>query len=300
MPTDVRPDVVVVRNRYLKQSEHYDVAPANTLLMLSEPVSVCHFSDGYVRQFGCVHSCQVEVKGANVSHGPAALPWFVGFDSPQGQQTEFSISYDSLSASPLPAKTRMVSLVTSDKSFTAGHVARLRFVRKLKHAYGNAVDVFGRGFKSVGDKWDALAPYKYAIVIENCQVPHYWTEKISDAMLAGCHVIYYGATNVVDYFPSAAITPIDVNDFDSARDKIDALLASDPYDDEIEALSSARNLVLDKYNIFSLIANYADQMDVDAPRGNGVTLRPAGFDFRNLYSHLVGWPLCRLAYRLWG
>lgn len=300
MPDDVRPDVVVVRNRYLKQPTHFDVAPSNTLLMLSEPSSVCHFPNDYVRQFGRVHSCQTEIKGGNVSYGPAALPWFVGYVRPRGQQTEFSLTYDDISVSPLPTKTKVISLITSDKSFTSGHVDRLRFVRKIKQVYGDSVDVFGRGFKSVGDKWDALAPYKYTIVIENCQAPHYWTEKLSDAMLAGCHIVYYGATDVTDYFPSASITPIDINDFVSARQKIDSLLAEDPYGGEADALYSARSQVLDTYNIFRLIANYADRMDVDAPCGNGVTLRPAGTNLRNVYNHLVGWPLCRLTHRLLG
>lgn len=300
MPADVHSDVVVVRNRYLKQPTHFDVAPSNTLLMLSEPSSVCHFPNDYVRQFGRVHSCQTEIKGGNVSYGPAALPWFVGYDRPQGQQTEFRLNYDNISVSPLPTKTKTISLITSDKSFTRGHVDRLRFVRKIKQVYGDSVDVFGRGFKSVGDKWDALAPYKYTIVIENCQAPHYWTEKLSDAMLAGCHIVYYGATDVTDYFPLAPITPIDINDFVSARQKIDSLLAEDPYGGEADALYSARSQVLDTYNVFRLIANYADLMDVDAPCGNGVTLRPAGRDLRNVYNHLVGWPLCRLSHRLLG
>ncbi len=300
MPDGVRPDIVVVRNRYVKQPTHFDVAQCNTLLMLSEPASICHFPDDYVRQFGRVHSCQTEVSGANVSYGPAALPWFVGFDSPKGQQTEFNLSYDSLSSSALPPKTKTLSLITSDKSFTRGHVDRLRFVNKLKEAYGDMVDVFGHGFKSVPDKWDALAPYKYTIAIENRPSPHYWTEKLTDAMLAGCHVIYHGAPNVSDYFPSSPITPVDIRDFDASRRVIDHLLAQDPYDGEVLALAEARRLVLDRYNLFRLIADYADLMDAEAPRRRGVTLRPAGSDFRNLYNHLIGWPLCRLAYRLRG
>ncbi len=276
MPDGVRPDSVVVRNKCLREAAHFDIAPANSLLMLSEPSSVCMFPSSYTGQFGRLHTCQASMRRPNASFGPAALPWFVGFYESRGQDTRFSFSYDDLAASPLPAKTKRLSVITSAKCFTRGHVERLRFVRKLLDAFPGQVDVFGRGFREVADKWEALAPYRYTIAIENCRSNHYWTEKLSDAILAGCHVIYSGAPNVREYFPRAPITEVDVSDFPSARAAIEGLLTSDPYDSELELLLSARRDVMGRFNIFHLMADYLDQMDFDAPRGGGLTLRPVG------------------------
>lgn len=300
MPDGLRPDAVVVRNKCLRQVCHFDVAPANTLLMLSEPPSVCLFPESYTRQFGRLHTCQAGMSRPNAHFGPAALPWFVGFDVQAGQDTRFSISYDDLASSALPAKSKRLSLITSSKCFTLGHVKRLRFVRGLLKAFPGQIDVFGRGFNEVGDKWDALAPYKYTIAIENCRAEHYWTEKLSDAFLAGCHVVYSGAPDVRRYFPDAPMTEIDVTNLSSACAAISRLLDSDPYDSEVGALRQARRDVMDKYNIFRLIVGHLDQMDFDIPRADGVTLRPIGAvaGFPNVINHTLVWPFWKAVARL--
>ncbi len=300
MPDGVDPDIVVVRNKNIRQTTHFNVSPDNTLLMLSEPPEVCHFPKSYTSQFARLHTCQASMHRDNATFGPAALPWFVGFGKQEGQNTKYSFSYDDLAEKPLPAKSRRISLITSNKCFTRGHIARLRFTKQLLEAFPGQIDVFGHGFNPIDDKWDALAPYRYTISIENSRADHYWTEKLSDAMLAGCHVIYSGAPNVGSYFPSAPVTTIDIDDFESARKTIESLLSSDPYDAETDALMAARRDVLDKYNIFRLIANYCDAMDPAAPRGTGVTLRPMGTDLHNAFNHLVSWPFCRTIYRLIG
>ncbi len=302
MPQGVDPDIVVVRNKNIRNPRHFNVSPGNTLLMLSEPPDVCLFPKSYTSQFARLHTCQSGMRRPNATFGPAALPWFVGFGKQAGQNTKYSFSYDDLATQPLPAKTRRISLITSNKCFTRGHLDRLRFTRRLLDAFPGQIDVFGHGFNPIDDKWDALAPYRYAIAIENCQADHYWTEKLSDALLAGCHVIYYGAPNVKSYFPSAPITAIDINNFDAARDTIANLMTSDPYDSEKEILESARRDAMDKYNIFRLIANYCDEMDPATLRGSGVTLKPIGAfaNIPNLLCHTFSWPFCKLVARIEG
>lgn len=294
MPDGVRPDIVVVRNNCLRRPTSFPVARDRTVLLLSEPRSVVYFPDSYVRQFGVVYSCQPELSGGNVMCGPAAIPWFVGIrlDGILTPALTGTVSYRALKASPLPRKTRMMSIIVSTKTFSRGHFARYRFVLRLKARYGDRIDFYGKGFNYVDDKWDALAPYKYTIAIENSVSDTYFTEKISDAFLAGCHVVYSGCRRIADYFPPEAMSLIDISDFDSACRVIDRLLADDPYDGSVEAIKAAKDNVLEKYNILHIIARCCDKVDLSCGKSGEVTLRPVyGIGrLRNMVNHLVVWP----------
>lgn len=294
MPAGLTPDIVVVRNNCLRRPTSFPVARERTILLLSEPRSVVCFPDSYVRQFGVVYSCQPELSGANVVLGPAAIWWFVGIrmDGIPTPALADTVSYRALKSSPLPRKTKLMSIIVSNKTFSAGHFARYRFVLKLKERYGGRIDFFGRGFNCVEDKWDALAPYKYTIAIENSVSDTYFTEKVSDALLAGCHVVYSGCRRIADYFPPEAMSLIDISDFDSACRVIDRLLADDPYDDSVEAIKAAKDNVLEKYNILHVIASCCDKVDLSRGEAGNVTLRPiSGLGrLRNMLNHLVVWP----------
>lgn len=58
---DGDPDIVVVRNKYVKQKLAFNIAPENTILMLSEPHSVASYPKQYCNQFGMLHSCQSQI-----------------------------------------------------------------------------------------------------------------------------------------------------------------------------------------------------------------------------------------------
>lgn len=129
--------------------------PGNTILTTDEPHQILAYAKGYRRQFGLVCSCQPEIKGRNVIHGPAILPWYVGVDFKGDGCVAFTKNYDDI-ASSHPEKTKLISVITSGKAFSQGHVDRLRFVRKLHERYGDKVDIYGHGFLSFKDKWEAL------------------------------------------------------------------------------------------------------------------------------------------------
>lgn len=294
MPAGLTPDIVVVRNNCLRKPASFPVSRERTLLLLSEPRSVVYFPDSYVRQFGVVYSCQPELSGANVLYGPAAIWWFVGIglDGRPTPALADTVCYRALKGAPLPRKTKMMSIIVSNKTFSAGHFARYRFVLKLKARYGDRIDFYGKGFNRVDDKWDALAPYKYTIAIENSVSDTYFTEKVSDAFLAGCHVVYSGCRRIADYFPPEALSLIDIADFDSACRVIDRLLADDPYEDSVEAIMTAKDNVLEKYNILHVIARCCDKVDLSRGEAGVVTLRPiSGLGrLHNLFNHLAVWP----------
>lgn len=279
------PDFWVVRNKYIKKPETLVVAPENTILMISEPKSVISFPQKYVDQFGVFVSCQETSKHRNLKFNPPLLPWFVGIDFSTNVFTT-SLSYDSLKNSIFPPKSKLISVITSNKAFTQGHLDRIDFVEKLKTHYGDLIDVFGRGFNSFDDKWDVLAPYKYHISIENSSSKYYWTEKLSDCYLAGTYPIYYGCTNVDEYFPKESFSLIDIHNFENAVKIIDSIIENDVYNQSLDALHISKKLVLDEYNMFNQIARVCDTLNPDAEKKD-VTLKPAItiLDYRNFYKY---------------
>ena len=56
----------------------------------------------------------------------------------------------------------------------------------------------------VGDKFEVLKNYKFAIIFENAIYNGWITEKIIDALYAGCVPIYWGAPEITDFIPEGA------------------------------------------------------------------------------------------------
>jgi len=93
-------------------------------------------------------------------------------------------------------KTKLVSLVSSNKLYGPGHVFRLAWVDRLK----DKVDVFGRNIRTMDRKEEALQDYMFSVTIENDQYETYWTEKILDCFVSGTVPVYHGAPDLKDYF----------------------------------------------------------------------------------------------------
>jgi len=138
------------------------------------------------------------------------------------------------------------------------HRKRFEFAKLLKAHFGDKMDLFGRGLNEIEDKWDALEPYQYHVAIENSAVNDYWTEKLADAFLAGCHPIYYGCPNIDRYFDPSSLTPIDIDQPEKATAVIEACIAQNQYEASKDLIWEARTMVLDRYNLFALIADYIE------------------------------------------
>lgn len=91
-------------------------------------------------------------------------------------------------------KTKLVSMISSNKSFAEGHRNRLNMVQK----YIDQVDFYGRGFRSFDKKEDVLKDYMFSITIENAKYDNYFSEKLTDTLACGTVPIYYGSDWVVD------------------------------------------------------------------------------------------------------
>ena len=294
------PDFWVVQGKGVRHGETCTVAPENTILLTTEPRSVLIYPQKYIDQFGIVCTCQEKTKHKNVHLSPAILPWFIGYKMDRDENiTECSLDYDKLKDMPTPIKDKLISVITSNKAFTQGHIDRLHFVKKLKEHYGDKLDIFGRGFNDFDDKWDVLSRYKYHIVIENSSQKYYWTEKMSDCLLAETFPFYYGCTNMSDYISKDAYLPIDIKKPEEAIRIIDEAIANNKYEHSIEALHSAKTQMLDTYNMFEFIAHLCDGLNANLPKKE-VTINPchSSENLINFWRYSIGRKWYELKWRL--
>ncbi len=156
-------------------------------------------------------------------------------------------------------KSRNASCLMSSKTMTEGHRTRLEFFKEYLQKYNN-MDVYGRNLTKldIGECFKGELPrentdlaykaYKYSFVCENGSLKNYATARIFDCILNWSIPIYWGATNIHDYFPKDSLYTFNVN-----IDSIDELyyVTQKPITkNNIEALRVARQSILFDYNIW--------------------------------------------------
>ena len=122
-------------------------------------------------------------------------------------------------------KTKLVSMIASNKKMCEGHSRRLQFVDKFR----DKLDFYGRGFNEISCKEDGLRDYMFSIGIENAVYDTYFTEKLTDCFACGTIPIFYGCKGVTEYFNEDGIIFLD-DDFDLST------LTEDLYYSKIDAI----------------------------------------------------------------
>ena len=208
------------------------------------------------RQYARTYTTDPRRSGDRFIHAPPAVPWHLERE------------YDWLRKATVPTKTQSLSWITSARTSFRGHKARMQFLANLQDSVD--FNLFGRGFTEIPDKWDALAPYRYSLAIENYSNPWYWTEKIADCFLAWTMPIYYGCTRIAEYFPAESFVQIDISQPDVVERIADAL-RSDRWLKNRDAIEYARQLVLDKYQLFPFLAAEIQEREASLARNGKVS-----------------------------
>jgi len=256
-PTARDYDWLVVYDDLRRDHPHEALAcpPGHTLLLTGEPSSITVYGRAFLRQFGHVLTSQEPwaLKHPGIIRHQAGLLWYYGGTHDRG-------AFDTLVAARPPEKTKILSTVCSNKAMKHTlHSLRLDFTRRLK-ADLPALDVFGYGMGKLDDKADALDPYKYHLVIENHSCDHHWTEKLADAFLGHCLPLYFGCTNLDEYFPADSYIRIDIRDYARARAEIARIISSDEeYQRRLPAILEARRRVLHDYATFPQLARLIEE-----------------------------------------
>lgn len=198
----------------------------------------------FLEQFGTIITVQTQITGKNVIYHQNANPWFI------------NRNYDELIKLIIPEKTKLISIISSNKQVTTGHKKRLDFSLKLKKHFGDRADLFGRGINDFEDKWDVLAPYKYTIAIENDYVNDWMTEKIIDPILTFTMPFYYGCPNINKYLNPTSYLNIDIDDFEGSINIIEDAIRNDLHSKFMVNAKEDILLILNKHQLFPMCANF--------------------------------------------
>jgi hypothetical protein len=251
-----------VVNDNVNDEEQASCLPGNTVFVSAEPPSLRRYPAGFLAQFALVVTCHRDIRHPNVLFRQQALGWHVGTGGYHARSREgVFLDYDKLAAmtpADLP-KTKLLSVISSAKNQTRGHQLRLRFVEKLEAALAGQVDVFGFGIREVADKWEAIAPYKYHVAIENSSIPDYWTEKLADTFLGGALPIYHGAPNIDDYFEPGSLLRVDIARPEAAVAAVRAAVEGEAFEGSGEAIWRARDMALNRYNFFPMLVELFEE-----------------------------------------
>ena len=254
-----------------KPRETTQVAPINTLFIAAEPPAKKRYPKRFYQQFNHVVDTHTGSRHPRLVVDALGLFWMVGLS---WKRYGYDYGYDYLKALVPPEKINRVSVVCSSTASTPGQRRRLKFLAALKERLGDKIVHFGKGFTPVDDKMEAVLPYRFHLVLENSQSPHYWTEKLADAYLGWAFPLYVGCPNLADYFSEDSFCSLDMDDVDGAVATIERLLASPCSQMEIAAVRGARERILDVFNSFVRFAYWTERFYRDEP-AQAVTIRSA-------------------------
>jgi len=229
--------------------------PSRRILFVTEPHGQKSYRAHFANQFGTLVS-PYAIRGFRGRWMPSqpGINWFYGVAIENGKAVS-RMDLQMLRNLPVPeGKAKRISVVCSTKRRLKRHRARLHLLKQLAAAFPDDIDIYGRGFRPIGDKADVIAPYRYHIVLENSDCPHFWTEKLADAYLGYALPVFSGCANVTDYFLERSMVRLPaIGDIDAAVRTVRELLAADPWEDRLDAIRSARAELIERQNIFSLI-----------------------------------------------
>jgi len=216
----------------------------NTILVTTEPSTITRYGRGFAKQFNYLITNQDEkvLPHPNAIRSQTGNVWYYGKD------------YDAIVNVTHPTKTKKISTVCSNKQ--QGHT-----IHKLRYEFTKIMEEripklkrFGKGFKWIETKAEALDDYEFHVAIENHFAPHVWTEKLADAFLGFTVPIYYGCPNVYDYFPEDSLIQIDIYDVEGSIAKIKEIISIEgEYERRLDAVKEARRRVIEEYNLLAMI-----------------------------------------------
>lgn len=119
-------------------------------------------------------------------------------------------------------KSKMISMISSNKAMTMGQRTRLQWVKMLE----DQIDIYGRGINEIEFKEEGLCDYMFSVVIENGFYESYFTEKILDCFATGTIPVYMGSPDIIKYFNKDGIIDL-TEEFDVSEEiyfsKMDAI-----------------------------------------------------------------------------
>lgn len=223
-----------------------------------------HFSESgryrrYLSQFDRVYTTQ-DLFWDRAIFAPPFLPWMINANhgpeilSPHERDVHFLQSLHEL------PKPETLSVICSTKTMSAGHRLRLRFVEALACEFGDSMHWYGNGVRPVAQKWDAIAPYRFHLALENQSTLGCFSEKIYDALLGLSLPFYWGAPDLARYFPADSFVPLNIRDLKGSVALITRAIDEQWDRSRASSVRQGRDLVLSDLNVFKRIAKIAQEL----------------------------------------
>jgi hypothetical protein len=138
-----------------------------------------------------------------------------------------------------------------------GHKYRHLLCKKIKELQ-LPIDIYGNGAKKYGgNPFNDLEPYKYyqySIVIENCALDHYFSEKILNCVASNCIPIYYGCKHISDYMGDHSVYTL-TGEVDRDLQLIQNIIqAPDKYN--VDLTSARTEISTGKCQVYHFLKNY--------------------------------------------
>ncbi len=215
-----------------------------TMLLTQEPVSLKFYNKAYTHQFGLYLTNRPKEAENHPGYrkGAGYMVWYTGR------------SFAAERARVIGEKAKGLSAVYSAKRMThTKHGARFDFLTRLKKEVPG-FDWYGKGVRPIAEKFEVLDDYKYHLAFENHVGAGHWTEKLSDALVAGCLPFYAGDPAITAVLPKEAFIAIPADDPDAALRIIREAMSAGEYEKRRGAIAEARKLLFTRYNLFAQIA----------------------------------------------
>lgn len=225
-----------------------------------------------------------ELFKENSFHTMPFQPWLI--NSKQGSSVfdKSEKGYDYLLKNQYYEKNNLISIICSNKVKNDDHKIRLEFAKNLKNHFGSELIWFGHGINDLENKWDALESFKYHIVLENESRSNLVSEKLYDAYLGLTYPIYYGATNIEEYFSKESLSKIDIMDFKKSVKIIEDVVNKKQFENNFNHINRSKELVLTKYNFFIRIAEIAKNLESNICNPKLITLNDVGYHWNKYVS----------------
>ena len=147
-------------------------------------------------------------------------------------------------------KTKNISVISSNKTFTDGHKLRHEVIQK----FGDKMDVFGRGYDPIEFKIDGLKDYRFSVVIENCKRDYWFTEKLIDCFATGTIPIYWGCPSIGDFFNTDGMLIFDsMDELEYILDKCNEDLYNSKLDEIKDNFEKSKNFLLPDEHVYKFI-----------------------------------------------
>ncbi len=240
-------DFVIMLNNQMKRDSYVKCPRENIWAIMQEPYEKGH-SDWMVEKhdaYAKVLTNYIPSNHQRYLKSHPADPWHV------------QKNYDELVTANLPDKIHHISWIAGNATDLPGHHKRTKLLNYVMQNEKTGIHFFGRAVKYIEDKWDGLAPYKYTVIIQNSSSPDYWTDVVSDSFLSWTVPIYFGCTNLEEYFPQDSFIKIDsIDDPSRCLDLITSVIKNDDWEKRLPSIERSRQLVLNKYQFFPHLTSH--------------------------------------------